>query len=123
MAVKKKTIIKKSTNKLAKIKAPTTIENLMKMAKSQGFITQEDILMVMPRPELHLADLDRLYDRLISAGVDVFEEVFKLIFTKLYDELQSKKDKMRLEIYLEDKLSKEERGDYEKVKAEEKEDP
>lgn len=53
---------------------------------------------------------------LANAGVDVFEEVFKLIFTKLYDELQSKKDKMRLEIYLEDKLIKEERGDYEKVK-------
>jgi len=53
---------------------------------------------------------------LANAGVDVFEEVFKLIFTKLYDELQSKKDKMRLEIYLEDKLSKEDRGDYDKVK-------
>ncbi len=48
--------------------------------------------------------------------MDVFEEVFKLIFTKLYDELQSKKDKMRLEIYLEDKLSREDRGDYDKVK-------
>src|SRR3989339_1990706 len=53
---------------------------------------------------------------LANAGVDVFEEVFKLIFTKLYDELQSKKDKMRLEIYLEDKLSRDERGDYNKVK-------
>jgi type I restriction enzyme M protein len=53
---------------------------------------------------------------LAAAGVDVFEEVFKLIFTKLYDELQSKKDKMRIEIYLEDKLSKEDRGDYNKVK-------
>lgn len=53
---------------------------------------------------------------LANAGVDVFEEVFKLIFTKLYDELQSKKDKMRLEIYIEDKLTKEERGDYDKVK-------
>lgn len=53
---------------------------------------------------------------LANAGVDVFEEVFKLIFTKLYDELQSKKDKMRLEIYLEDKLSKEDRGDYDKIK-------
>jgi type I restriction enzyme M protein len=53
---------------------------------------------------------------LANAGVDVFEEVFKLIFTKLYDELQSKKDKMRLEIYLEDKLSQEDRGDYDKVK-------
>jgi len=55
---------------------------------------------------------------LANAGVDVFEEVFKLIFTKLYDEMQSKKDKMRIDIYLENKLSKEDRGDYEKVKSE-----
>ena len=54
---------------------------------------------------------------LANAGVDVFEEVFKLIFTKLYDELQSKKDKLRVEIFLEDKLSKEDRGDYDKVKS------
>jgi type I restriction enzyme M protein len=54
---------------------------------------------------------------LANAGVDVFEEVFKLIFTKLYDELQSRKDKMRIEIFLEDKLNKEEKGDYEKVKS------
>lgn len=53
---------------------------------------------------------------LANAGVDVFEEVFKLIFTKLYDELQSKKDRMRIAFYLEDKLSKEDRGDYDKVK-------
>ena len=30
---------------------------------------------------------------LANAGVDVFEEVFKLIFTKLYDELESRSDK------------------------------
>ena len=53
---------------------------------------------------------------LANAGVDVFEEVFKLIFTKLYDELQSKKDKMRIEFYLEDNLGQEDRGDYDKVK-------
>jgi type I restriction enzyme M protein len=32
---------------------------------------------------------------LANAGVDVFEELFKLIFTKLYDEMQSGKDKTR----------------------------
>ena len=31
---------------------------------------------------------------LANAGVDVFEEVFKLIFTKLYDEFKSQDDKM-----------------------------
>ncbi|MCM1048255.1 MAG: SAM-dependent methyltransferase [Clostridiales bacterium] len=32
---------------------------------------------------------------LANAGVDVFEEVFKLIFTKLYDEMESGRDKSR----------------------------
>lgn len=53
---------------------------------------------------------------LANAGVDVFEEVFKLIFTKLYDEIQSKKDKVRVDIFLEDELTEDERGDYQKVK-------
>ncbi len=32
---------------------------------------------------------------LANAGVDVFEELFKLIFTKLYDELEGGRDKKR----------------------------
>lgn len=54
---------------------------------------------------------------LANAGVDVFEEVFKLIFTKLYDELQSKRDKMRVEDFLQSKLTTEAKGDYDRVKA------
>ena len=32
---------------------------------------------------------------LANAGVDVFEEVFKLIFTKLYDEMESGRNETR----------------------------
>lgn len=53
---------------------------------------------------------------LANAGVDVFEEVFKLIFTKLYDEFQSKKDKSNIEFYLNQNLDDDERADYEKLK-------
>lgn len=42
---------------------------------------------------------------LANAGVDVFEEVFKLIFTKLYDECKSYKDKAVLNYFLKDKTS------------------
>lgn len=42
---------------------------------------------------------------LANAGVDVFEECFKLIFTKLYDEMQSKRDKERINIYIEEHSS------------------
>ena len=51
-----------------------------------------------------------------NAGVDVFEEVFKLIFTKLHDELESRDDKNWIERSFEKELSDEDRGDYEKVK-------
>jgi len=53
---------------------------------------------------------------LANAGVDVFEEVFKLIFTKLYDELCSKKDKTKIEFYLDQNLDEEDEGDYDKLK-------
>lgn len=53
---------------------------------------------------------------LANAGVDVFEEVFKLIFTKLYDEYCSKKDKANIEFYLDQNISDEDRADYENLK-------
>ena len=55
-------------------------------------------------------------DVLANAGVDGFEEVFKLIFTKLYDEFESKDDKTMIERYLKRNLSDKERGDHEKRK-------
>lgn len=53
---------------------------------------------------------------LANAGVDVFEEVFKLIFTKLYDELQSKVDKEVIYRELSKKIGEIGYKDYEKVK-------
>ncbi len=51
-----------------------------------------------------------------NAGVDVFEEVFKLIFTKLYDEFDRKDDKSKIEFYLEQNLDDEGRTNFEKRK-------
>ena len=42
---------------------------------------------------------------LANAGVDVFEEVFKLIFTKLYDEFKSQEDKMFINRLLRHKIN------------------
>ena len=44
--------------------------------------------------------LDMEDEVLANAGVDVFEEVFKLIFTKLYDEFQSRDDKKIIDYLL-----------------------
>jgi type I restriction enzyme M protein len=53
---------------------------------------------------------------LANAGVDVFEEVFKLIFTKLYDEHQSRLDKEILYRALKNNLGKYWYRDFSKVK-------
>ncbi len=53
---------------------------------------------------------------LANAGVDVFEEVFKLIFTKLYDECQSKTDKSIIDHHIDQNLPEEDKGDYDKLK-------
>ena len=42
---------------------------------------------------------------LANAGVDVFEEVFKLIFTKLYDEFESRSDKEHINRILRRKIN------------------
>ena len=55
-------------------------------------------------------------DVLTNAGVDVFEEVFKLIFTKLYDEHLSKDDKVVLYRKLNKNLGNHWYRDYSKVK-------
>jgi type I restriction enzyme M protein len=54
---------------------------------------------------------------LANAGVDVFEEVFKLVFTKLYDETKSKDDKVITDRAIKRKLSIDEISDFEKVKS------
>jgi type I restriction enzyme M protein len=53
---------------------------------------------------------------LANAGVDVFEEVFKLIFAKLYDEVLSGNDKVITDHEIKLKLNPEEIADFEKLK-------
>lgn len=48
---------------------------------------------------------------LANAGVDVFEEVFKLIFTKLYDEMESSDDRVNIEAQF--KILKKQNPDFE----------
>ncbi|MCL5432038.1 MAG: RNA polymerase sigma factor RpoD [Patescibacteria group bacterium] len=64
---------------MAAVKKPTKIElpanalELLKKGRGAGYVTQEEILNIFPKAEEHLLELDELYDRLISAEVDIFE--------------------------------------------------
>lgn len=48
-------------------------KKLLKLGKERGFVTQEEILQVFPKPEDSLEVLDEFYLKLIESEVDVFE--------------------------------------------------
>lgn len=51
------------------------IQALVRKGRDQGFITQDEVLAMFPRAEVHLEELDGLYDKLLRSGVDIFESV------------------------------------------------
>ena len=61
----------------AKVKSKTSpiLTEIVQTAKKRGYITQEEILSIFPRPEDHIKELDELYNRLLSSEIDVFESV------------------------------------------------
>ena len=51
------------------------VTDLIKHAREQGFLTQDEILEVFSDAEERLTELDDVYDKLLSEGIDVFESV------------------------------------------------
>ena len=92
-----------------------TLENILK-----GRFTLKDLIIKDKIPNegksLKTIILEMEDEVLANAGVDVFEEVFKLIFTKLYDEQKSKDDKIFIERMIKRKLKEYRFDDYEKIK-------
>lgn len=62
---------------MKKSKTPDILSDIVSGAKKRGYITQDEILSIFPRPEEHLIELDHLYDKLLEANIDVFESVVK----------------------------------------------
>jgi RNA polymerase primary sigma factor len=48
-------------------------KKLLKMGHDRGFVTQEEILQIFPKPEEAIEALDDFYMKLIEAEIDVFE--------------------------------------------------
>ncbi len=70
---KTKKPVRLSKSKLLKL--PKQLADLIAKGKTQGFITQDEILEIFPDAEVHVDELDALYDQLFKADVDVFESV------------------------------------------------
>ena len=80
---------------MARKRKPIDISKLLKKAKKQGFVVQEEILELFKDAEYRVEELDSLYDKLYKANVDVFdvsEEELKedsKTTTKLQKELEA----------------------------------
>lgn len=96
-------------------KEDETLEDIIKQRFTLKDLIIKDKLIEDNR-DLKSIILELEDDVLANAGVDVFEEVFKLIFTKLYDEYKSSNDKAIIKYELSRQLSVEERGQHSKIK-------
>ena len=76
------------------------VVGLIKRGREQGFLTQDDILVVFPDAEDRLEELDELYDKLLAEGIDVFESVE----TEEIDSDEKAKEKLEREIEILSKL-------------------
>ncbi|MDO8497937.1 MAG: RNA polymerase sigma factor RpoD [bacterium] len=54
---------------------PKTYKDLIKQGEEDGFLVQEDILLVYPEPEKHVNEIDEFFDIAFKKGIDIFETI------------------------------------------------
>lgn len=58
-----------------KRKYPKSVKELVKQGQDDGFLVQEDILLVFPDPEKHIDEIDEFFDTAFRKGIDIFETI------------------------------------------------
>jgi len=96
--VKKRVSRKATKNKSIKKHAShNPLEELLAQGKIRGFVTEDEIMHIMPEVEKDVEALERFYDALIDAGIEVVAsdnilKVEKQYHGKKQKEIQKKKD-------------------------------
>lgn len=68
----KKESSKKATNLIVDMKS-RNVKKLITKGKKQGYLNLEEVLAAFPEAEEDIEALDSLYEKLVSAGIDVFD--------------------------------------------------
>lgn len=58
-----------------KQKFPKSVKDLIKQGEDDGFLVQEDILLLYPEPEKHVNEIDEFFDAVFKKGIDIFETI------------------------------------------------
>jgi len=75
MAKKKNPNQSTGSNQKKKEKGSLEIESLIDKGKSQGFLTQEDILGVIPEAEGDIEKFDEIYSIMLDEGIEIIESM------------------------------------------------
>ena len=56
-------------------KMPKSYKELLRQGEDDGFLVQEDIMLVYPEPEKFLEEIDDFFDVAFKKGIDIFETI------------------------------------------------
>jgi len=90
--------------KTAEEKEKSRIDELVAIGKQRGFVTEDEILHVIPEVEKDLSGLERLYEKLELTGVKIVssDEVIKTEIEKEAEKREKKPDAMDIPLDLDD---------------------
>ncbi|HRN70395.1 MAG TPA: sigma-70 factor domain-containing protein, partial [Candidatus Woesebacteria bacterium] len=54
---------------------PKNVKELLKQGTDDGFLVQDDILLVFSEPEKHVQEIDEFFDTAFKKGIDIFETI------------------------------------------------
>ena len=54
---------------------PKSLKELISQGREDGFLVQDDILLVYPDPEKHIREIDGFFDNALKMGIDIFETI------------------------------------------------
>jgi RNA polymerase primary sigma factor len=54
---------------------PRSLKELINQGAEDGFLVQDDILLVLPYPEKHIKEIDGFFDDALKRGIDIFETI------------------------------------------------
>jgi RNA polymerase primary sigma factor len=74
---------------------PRSLKELIGQGEEDGFLVQDDILLVIPNPEKHIKEIDSFFDDALKMGIDIFETI------STRDESESQKSVQEIEKELE----------------------
>ncbi|MCL4374683.1 RNA polymerase sigma factor RpoD [Patescibacteria group bacterium] len=60
---------------MTKQKLPKTFKDLLKQGEEDGFLVQDDILLIHAEPEKHIGEIDDFFDQALKRGIDIFETI------------------------------------------------